>query len=75
MKCQTVIFETANDLYEFNKAATKCKTDVRVKTPSGTFDFDAKTLLGLFFVMNLPYIDVYYDESETEFDEYLSSLE
>lgn len=75
MKSQTVIFKTANDLYEFNKAATKCITEVRVKTPSGTFDFDAKTLLGLFFVMNLPYIDVYYDESETEFEEYLSSLD
>lgn len=75
MKSQTVIFKTANDLYEFNKAAAKCITEVRVKTPSGTFDFDAKTLLGLFFVMNLPYIDVNYDESETEFEEYLSSLD
>ncbi|MDF2589098.1 MAG: hypothetical protein K0S41_2939 [Anaerocolumna sp.] len=39
------------------------------------FYFDAKTLLGLIFVMNLPYIDVYYDKSETEFEEYLSSLD
>ncbi|BCK01777.1 hypothetical protein [Anaerocolumna chitinilytica] len=75
MKTKTIVFQEANDLYEFNRQAERCKTDVRVKTQSGTFDFDAKTLLGLFFALNLPSIDVYYEESETEFDEYLSSLE
>ena len=75
MKSKTIIFKTANDLYDFNKEASKCKTDVRIKTASGTFDFDAKTLLGLFFALNLPSIDVFYDESETEFDEYLNNLE
>lgn len=75
MKSKTIIFGSANDLYEFNKEAEKCKTDIRVKTMSGTFDFDAKTLLGLFFALNLPSIDVFYDEKEKEFDEYLTTLE
>jgi hypothetical protein len=74
MKTKTIIFKTANELYEFNRVATKCKTDIRIKTSSGTFDFDAKTLLGLFFAMNLPSIDVFYDESETEFDVFLNQL-
>ncbi|SHO52936.1 hypothetical protein [Anaerocolumna xylanovorans] len=75
MKTKTIVFKEANDLYEFNRQAERCKTDIRVKTQSGTFDFDAKTLLGLFFALNLPSIDVYYEESEKEFDEYLSTLE
>lgn len=75
MKSKTIVFKTANDLYTFNSEATKCKSNIRVKTKSGTFDFDAKTLLGLFFALNLPEIDVFYDENEKEFDEYLNSLE
>ncbi|SHK38436.1 hypothetical protein SAMN02745136_02367 [Anaerocolumna jejuensis DSM 15929] len=75
MKTKTVVFKSANDLYEFNRQAERCMTDIRVKTPSGTYDFDAKTLLGLFFALSLPSIDVNYDESESEFDEYLTSLE
>jgi hypothetical protein len=75
MKSKTVIFKTANDLYAFNKEATKCKTDIRVKTKSGTFDFDAKTLLGLFFTLNLSDVEVFYDEEEKEFDEFLKSME
>lgn len=75
MKTKTIAFKEANDLYEFNRQAERCRTDVRVKTQSGTFEFDAKTLLGLFFALNLPSIDVYYEESEEEFDEYLNSLE
>lgn len=75
MKSKTVIFKTANDLYDFNKEATKCKTNIRVKTMSGAFDFDAKTLLGLFFTLSLPSIEVFYDESEKEFDEFLSRME
>lgn len=75
MKSKTIMFNSANDLYAFNDAATKCKTDIRVKTMSGTFDFDAKTLLGLFFTLSLPSIEVYYDESEKEFDEFLNQLE
>ena len=65
MKSKTIAFNSANDLYDFNREATKVKTDVRVKTQSGAFEFDAKTLLGLFFSLNLPYIEVFYDESET----------
>jgi hypothetical protein len=75
MKSKKIEFKSANDLYDFNKEATKCKTDMRIKTASGEFDFDAKTLLGLFFALNLPYIEVFYDESEKEFDSYLSGLE
>jgi hypothetical protein len=75
MKSKTVIFKTVNDLYDFNKEATKCQTDIRVKTMSGTFDFDAKTLLGLFFTLNLPSIEVFYHEEEKEFDEFLTKLE
>jgi hypothetical protein len=75
MKSKTIVFKTANDLYDFNKEASKCKTDIRVKTMSGTFDFDAKTLLGLFFALNLPSIEVFYSEEEKEFDEYLNALE
>jgi hypothetical protein len=75
MKSKTIEFKTANDLYDFNREASKCKTDIRVKTMSGEFDFDAKTLLGLFFALNLPSIEIFYDESEKEFDEYLNGLE
>lgn len=75
MKSKIVMFNSPNDLYAFNDAATKCKTDIRVKTMSGTFDFDAKTLLGLFFTLSLPSIEVYYDEVEKEFDEFLITLE
>lgn len=75
MKCKSISFKTADDLYEFNKAASRCKTEVRIRTKSGTFNFDAKTLLGLFFAMNLPSIEVYYDETETELDEYLNKIE
>jgi hypothetical protein len=75
MKSKTIVFRTANDLYDFNKEASKCQTDIRVKTMSGTFDFDAKTLLGLFFALNLPSIEVFYSEEEKEFDEYLNGLE
>ena len=75
MKSKKIVFKTANDLYDFNKEATQCKTDIRIKTASGEFDFDAKTLLGLFFALNLPYIEVFYEESEKEFDTYLNSLE
>ncbi len=75
MKSKTIIFKTANDLYDFNREASKCKTDVRIKTASGTFDFDAKTLLGLFFALNLPSIDVFYNEEEKEFDAFLTDLE
>jgi hypothetical protein len=75
MASKNVAFSTANDLYNFNKEATKCKTDVRVKTKSGSFNFDAKTLLGLFFVLNLSGVEVLYDEEEREFDQYLTSLE
>lgn len=75
MKSKKIEFKSANDLYDFNREATKCKTDMRIKTASGEFDFDAKTLLGLFFALNLPYIEVFYDENEKEFDTYLNSLE
>jgi hypothetical protein len=75
MKSKTIVFKTVNDLYDFNKEASKCKTDIRVKTMSGTFDFDAKTLLGLFFALNLPSIEIFYSEEEKEFDEYLNALE
>ena len=74
MKSKTIKFETANDLYDFNREASKCKTDIRVKTMSGSFDFDAKTLLGLFFALNLPSIEIFYDESEVVFDTYLNGL-
>ncbi len=75
MKSKIIMFNEANDLYEFNKEASKVKTDIRVKTMSGTFDFDAKTLLGLFFTLSLPSIEVIYDESETEFEEFITKLE
>ncbi len=75
MKSKTIVFKSVNDLYSFNKEATKCKTNIRVRTKSGTFDFDAKTLLGLFFALNLPQLDVYYEDSEKEFDEFLNGLE
>ena len=75
MKSKIIKFRTANDLYDFNREASKCKTDIRVKTMSGTFDFDAKTLLGLFFALNLPSIEVFYDDKEIDFDTYLNSLE
>lgn len=75
MKNKTIAFNTVNDLYDFNREASKCKTDIRVKTMSGTFDFDAKTLLGLFFALNLPSIEVFYQEEEIEFDNYLSGIE
>lgn len=75
MASKNVSFNTVKDLYNFNKAATKCKTDIRVITKSGEYNFDAKTLLGLFFVLNLSGVEVLYNEKEIEFDEYLSSLE
>jgi hypothetical protein len=75
MKSKTIVFSTANDLYDFNREASKVTTDIRVKTMSGSFDFDAKTLLGLFFTLNLPSIDVIYDETEKEFDDFLTRLE
>lgn len=75
MKSKRIVFKEATDLYEFNKEATKCSTDIRIKTKSEAFDFDAKTLLGLFFAMNLADVEVYYSEEETEFDEFLKKLE
>lgn len=75
MKSKTIVFNTANDLYDFNREASMVSTDIRVKTMSGTFDFDAKTLLGLFFTLNLPSIEVIYDENETVFEEFLVRLE
>lgn len=75
MICRKIVFKTANDLYEFNQEATKCKTDIRIKTNSEAFDFDAKTLLGLFFTLNLSNVEVYYNEEEKEFDEFLGKLE
>ena len=75
MKNKIIAFNSANDLYDFNREATKVKTDIRIKTMSGTFEFDAKTLLGLFFSLSLPSIEVYYEENEKEFDEFLCTLE
>ncbi len=75
MKSKKIVFESANDLYEFNKEATKCKTDIRIQTKSEAFNFDAKTLLGLFFALNLADVVVIYSEEEKEFDEYLKKLE
>ncbi len=75
MKNKIIAFNSANDLYDFNREATKVKTDIRIKTMSGTFEFDAKTLLGLFFSLSLPSIEVYYDENEKGFDEFLCTLE
>lgn len=75
MKSKRIRFESANDLYDFNKEATKCKTEVRIQTKSEAFNFDAKTLLGLFFAMNLSDLEVIYSEEEREFDEFLKRLE
>lgn len=75
MKSKRIRFESANDLYDCNKEATKCKTEVRIQTKSEAFNFDAKTLLGLFFAMNLSDLEVIYSEEETEFDEFLKRLE
>jgi hypothetical protein len=75
MKSRKIVFQSANELYEFNKEATKCDTDIRIKTKSEAFNFDAKTLLGLFFALNLSELEVIYSEEEKEFDEFLKKLE
>ncbi len=75
MKSKRIVFRSVNDLYRFNKEATKCKTEVRIKTKSGLYEFDAKTILGLFFVLHLTDVEVLYHEEEIEFDNYLNYME
>jgi hypothetical protein len=75
MISKNVSFNTVKDVYDFSNAAIKCKTDIRVQTKSGEYNFDAKTLLGLFFVLNLSGVEVLYNEAEKEFEEYLNGLE